>query len=106
MPHRLEPVAAQQPGDVGLAAGEVVVDAQHVMAIAHQPVAQMRAQEPGAPGHQDALSCHGHMVTVPYLALTACCTLTARDPNSTYPGARPAVKPGQCKATDQAEAEF
>ena len=51
-----------------LAPGEEVVDAEHFVAVLEQPLAQMRAEESGAAGDQDALaltvvaqfrSCHG-----------------------------------------------
>ena len=53
--HQLEMRIAQQMRDVVLAAGEEVVDAQHVVAVAQQALAQMRAEEAGAAGHQHAL---------------------------------------------------
>ena len=38
-----------------LRAGEEVVDAQHVVAVREQPVAQVRAEEAGAAGDEDPL---------------------------------------------------
>ena len=56
MAHRLEPGMAEEMGDVVLAPGEVVVDAEHVVAARDQAVAEMRAEEAGAPGHQHAFA--------------------------------------------------
>ncbi len=42
--------------DVALGAGEEIVDAEHLVALLQQPVAQMRAEESGAAGDQDALA--------------------------------------------------
>ena len=55
---RLEVGAADQVGDVALAAREVVVHAQHVVPLRHQPVAQMAAQEAGPARDQDASLVH------------------------------------------------
>ena len=51
--HQLEHRVAQQVRDVALAAGEVVVDAEHVVALGQQPLAQVRPEEAGAAGDQD-----------------------------------------------------
>ena len=56
VPHRLEMRVAEQPGDVVLAAGEIVVDAKHVMALRPQPLAKMRAEKAGAAGDKNAFS--------------------------------------------------
>jgi hypothetical protein len=58
--HRLELRQVHQVADVVLAAGEVVVDAQHVVALADQALAQMRPKESGAARHQDTLSGQAH----------------------------------------------
>ena len=50
--HRLEIRFLQQLGDVGLAPGEIIVDAEHVVALGAQAVAEMRAEEAGAAGDQ------------------------------------------------------
>ncbi len=50
--HRLEMRMADEMRDVVLATGEIVVHAQHVVAVAQQPLAQMRSEEAGAAGHQ------------------------------------------------------
>src|SRR5262249_45187350 len=49
---RLEIGGAQQMRDVVLAAGEIIVDTQHVVALRQQALAQMRTQEAGAAGHE------------------------------------------------------
>ena len=51
----------EQMDDVVLAAGEIVVDAQNVVAIAQQSLAQMRTEESGPSCHQNALSCQSHV---------------------------------------------
>jgi hypothetical protein len=50
VPHQLEVLRTEQAGDVALAAGIEIIDAQHVVFLAHEPRAQMRAQKPGAAG--------------------------------------------------------
>ena len=67
--HELEARMAEQVLDIALGAGEQVVDAEHLMALAEQPVAQVRAEEAGAAGHQDALAAvvearHGYSAAV------------------------------------------
>ena len=44
--------------DVALAAGEEIVDAEDVVALRDQPIAQMRAEKPGAAGDQNASVAH------------------------------------------------
>jgi len=39
-------------GDVGLAAGEIVVEAEHFLAGLHQPINKMRAEKAGAAGNK------------------------------------------------------
>ena len=41
--------------DVALCSGEEVVDADHLVTVADQAVAQMRAQETGAAGYENSL---------------------------------------------------
>ena len=60
VPHRLEMRNPKQPGDIVLAAGEVVVDAQHIVAAGHQPLAEMRAEKTGTAGDENALSDRAH----------------------------------------------
>jgi hypothetical protein len=55
--NQLEQRVAHQVGDVALGAGEEIVDAEHVMAISQQSIAQVRAQEAGAAGNENLL--HG-----------------------------------------------
>ena len=45
----------EQMRDVRLLAGEEVVEADHVVSLLDQPLAQVRAQEAGPAGHQDPL---------------------------------------------------
>ena len=44
----------QQMCDVRLLAGEEIVDANHVMAVGDQPLAQVRAQKAGSTGNHNA----------------------------------------------------
>ena len=53
--HELEAGVVEQVGDVVLGAGEEVVDAEHVVALGQQAVAQVAAQKAGAAGDEDAL---------------------------------------------------
>src|SRR5260221_14506384 len=61
VPHRLEQGLGQERRDVVLAAGEVVVDAEHVVSLGDKPLTQMRAEKAGAAGDKYALrySAHG-----------------------------------------------
>src|SRR2546428_5185423 len=43
---------AARLGQIRDAAGRQVVDADHAVALGQQPIREMRADEPGAPGHQ------------------------------------------------------
>jgi hypothetical protein len=52
VPHQFEVGVIEQVRNVLLAAGKEVVDAQHVMAIAQQPVAQVRAKKACTTGYQ------------------------------------------------------
>ena len=56
MAQQLEPLVPQQMRDVAFVAGEEIVDAQHLVAVADQPVAEMRAEEAGAAGDEDAFA--------------------------------------------------
>ena len=56
MPHQFEARIAETGRDVLLGAGEIVVDAEHVVARLEQPLAQMRPQESRAAGDQDTLA--------------------------------------------------
>ena len=58
--HRLEMRVGQQVRDVVLAAGEIIVDAEHVVALGEQPLAQMRAEKTGAAGDQNAFGDDAH----------------------------------------------
>ena len=55
--HRFEIGLAQKRGDVVLAAGKVIVHAKHVVAFGDQALAEMRAEEAGAAGHENAFAC-------------------------------------------------
>ena len=52
MAHELELRIAEEVGDVLPAGGEEVVDAQDLVSPREQPLAQVRSDEPGAPGDQ------------------------------------------------------
>ena len=56
MPEEFEVGMILQMLDILLRAGEQVVNAQDFVAVAQQPIAQMRPQEAGASGHHDALA--------------------------------------------------
>ena len=56
MAHQLEVRVADEVRDVVFRAGEEVVHAQHVVALGQEPLAQVRADEAGAAGHQNALA--------------------------------------------------
>ncbi len=49
----LEELVVEQVHDIVARAGEVIVDAQHVMPIGQQPLAQMRAEKPSAARDQN-----------------------------------------------------
>jgi hypothetical protein len=51
----LEPRIAEQAQDIVLGSREQIVDAQDLVALRDQPVAQVRAQKTGTPGDQDPL---------------------------------------------------
>ena len=53
--HQLEVVAVEQVIHVALLAGEEVVEADHVVPFAHQPVAEVRTQESGAASDENPL---------------------------------------------------
>ena len=50
VPNQLEPRMVDQAPDVLLAAGEEIVDADHLLATLDQPLTKMAAQEPGTTG--------------------------------------------------------
>ncbi len=56
MAHEFEARMAVQVVDVALGAGEEIVDAEDFVSFRQQAVGQMRAQEPGASGDEDALA--------------------------------------------------
>ena len=51
--------------DIVLAAGEIVVHTQHIVAVAQQALAEMRAQEAGTTGHHHALAGQAHQFEAP-----------------------------------------
>jgi hypothetical protein len=53
--HQFEARVADQVLDVAPRAGEEIVDAEDLGALGEQAVAKMRAEEAGAPGHQNTL---------------------------------------------------
>ena len=54
--HDLEIGIVQEMGDVVFRAGEIIVDAENVVAALQQLLAQMRTQKSGATGYQYALT--------------------------------------------------
>ena len=56
MADQLEAVVVEQVQDVVARAGEEVVDAEHVVPVREQPLAEERAEEAGAAGDKDALA--------------------------------------------------
>ena len=64
VPHRLEMRVAQEMGDIVLPPGEIIVDAEYVVASGEQAFAQMRSEKPGPAGDEDTLGYHaGHGTT-------------------------------------------
>jgi hypothetical protein len=59
--HQLEMRVIEHGEDVVFAAGEVIVDAQDVVTVSQQPLAQVRAEEAGATGYQNAFPCQTHV---------------------------------------------
>ena len=45
-------------GDILFAAGKIIIDAQHIMAIIQKPFTEMRAQKSRTAGDQYFLRCH------------------------------------------------
>ena len=72
VPHRLEVRIADQVGDVVLAAGEIVVDTQHIVAVAQQTFAEMRPQEAGTAGHHHPFARQRHLKLPPRQVGPAC----------------------------------
>ena len=58
--HRLEMWVGQQMSDVVLAPGEIIVDAEHVVALGQQALAQMRAEKTGAAGDENTFGDDAH----------------------------------------------
>ena len=54
VPHQFEARILQQMPDIATPPGEEVIDAQHFIAALKQPFAQMRADEAGTTGNEDA----------------------------------------------------
>ena len=54
VPHEFETGVSEQVLDVDFPSSEKVVDCNDVMAISQQTIAQMRAEEPGAAGNENA----------------------------------------------------
>src|SRR5579862_2862669 len=67
---RLEIRIVEEGGDVVLAAGEVVVDAEHVVPGGDQLLAEMGAEEPGPAGDENALAGQAHAAAPPATALS------------------------------------
>jgi hypothetical protein len=54
--HELEPGVSMEMLDVTLGAGVQVVDAKHLVTLFEQTIDEMRPEEPGSAGHQNALA--------------------------------------------------
>src|ERR1035437_243229 len=55
----LEPIVTGKMGDIHLAAGKEVIEAEHFVPFVEKPFAKMRADEPGASSHKYSHSfCH------------------------------------------------
>ena len=77
MPHELESFVVEQVFDIAACAGEEIVDADHVRAFVHQSVAQVRSEEAGAAGYQDA---RFEMHTFAFLKAAGCRAMFRRRP--------------------------
>jgi hypothetical protein len=73
--HHPERADADQVRDVAGVAGDEVVQAEHVPAVLQQPLAQVRAEEPGATRHHRSLPAHRH-----------CCLRSVASPAATQAG--------------------
>jgi hypothetical protein len=51
---QLEVRFVQQVRDISLLAGEEIIEANHVVTLLDEPLAQVRAEEPGTAGDQNA----------------------------------------------------
>ena len=56
MTYQLEMMVVEQVRDVVLGAGEEVVDTEHIVSLAEQLLAQVRAEKTGAAGDQHAFA--------------------------------------------------
>jgi hypothetical protein len=65
--HQLEIRVVQQVHDVAPRRGVEIIDAEHVLALGQQPLAQVRAEEAGAAGDQDAFA---HRAILPAAAIS------------------------------------
>ena len=74
--HQLEPLVVEQREDVFARAREEIVDAQHVVAVGQQALAEMRAQEAGAAGDEYSLAVDQNQP----LNRRVCCNLPAHRP--------------------------
>ena len=83
--HSLEMRVRQQMRDIVLAPGEVIIDAQYVMAARQEPLAQMRAEKAGAAGNEDALGNRLHRVILCFW-LPGPAQLIARSPAGFFVG--------------------
>ena len=74
MTHQLEILCTEQRRNITLGSGIEIVDAQHVVFLAHETAAQMRAQKPGSAGDQDSFVPHS---TAPNTNVGTLATLAA-----------------------------
>jgi hypothetical protein len=61
VPHRLEMRVAEQSGDVVLAAGEIIIDAEYVVALGVQPFTEVRSEKSGPAGDEYAFYDSAHL---------------------------------------------
>src|SRR3954464_13631005 len=66
VPHRLEMRVAEQAGDIVLPPGEVIIDAEHVVALGAQPLAEIIPRESGAAGDEYPFHDSTHYDDVPW----------------------------------------
>jgi hypothetical protein len=73
--HELEPGVTMEMLDVALGAREQIVDAKHFVTLLEQAIDEMRPEEPGSAGHQNAFAAvieAGHANVSLLLGLNRC----------------------------------
>jgi hypothetical protein len=64
VPHEFEGGAVEEMGDVPLSAREEIVEADYLVTVADEPVAQVGTDKPGASGDENALRLRIGMVVI------------------------------------------